>query len=200
VNKQAKDRKFRFHGQLCLEEGEVKDSTVSSGTLSDGYISLDDDVAFLFEDTDKPAAGESRRHKLYYGYIAGLAVQREGKNKRKGMTYRVNSLVRAETDGRVLMTWYKDDGVDTNGNRSLALCELDAQEFMSTASIFCKVHFQAAESEVTGRRVFLLSKESINDHADTVQNYDEGNIPLGVEAVKAARAKITAANGPTLKQ
>ena len=200
VDKQAKDRKFRFHGQLCLEEGEVKDSTVASGTLSDGYISLDDDVAFLFEDTDKPAAGENRRHKLYYGNIAGLALQREDSHNRKGVTYRVNSLVRSKTVGRALMTWYKDDGVDTNGNRSLTLCELDAPEAMSTASIVCKVHLQAAESEVDGRRVFLLSKESIDDHADIVQNYDEGNIPLGAEAVKAARAKITAAKGPTLKQ
>jgi hypothetical protein len=200
VDNQAKDRKFRFHGQLCLEEGEVKDSTVASGTLSDGYISLDDDVAFLFEDTDKPAAGENRRHKLYYGSIAGLALQREDSHNRKGVTYRVNSLVRSKTVGRALMTWYKDDGVDTNGNRSLTLCELDAPEAMSTASIVCKVHLQAAESEVDGRRVFLLSKESIDDHADIVQNYDEGNIPLGAEAVKAARAKITAAKGPTLKQ
>ena len=51
VDTQAKDRKFRFAQQLCIEAGEVRDAIPDDGEDgSDGFISVDDDVAYLFED------------------------------------------------------------------------------------------------------------------------------------------------------
>lgn len=198
VDAQAKDRKFRFADQPCIEGGEIRESLAADGeTGSDGYISLDDDVAYLFDDDEE-------KHSTYYGCIAGITLQEEKKSRfgvvRK-YTHRVGSLLRLKTTGVALIHWYREAGIDEEGNTLLELPDDEAPEAMSTDGIMCCIKLHDMGRDTGGNHRFQLAKAAVEDHKDILRGYDSGNIPKGA-AVKATRRaeKVRHDKGPTLRE
>jgi hypothetical protein len=178
VDAQAKDRKFRFADQPCIEGGEVRELLAADGeTESDGYISLDDDVAYLFDDDEE-------KHTTYYGCIAGLILQEEKKSKLgvvRKYTHRVSSLLRLKTTGLALIHRYREAGIDEEGNTLLELSDDEAPEAMSTDGIMCciiKLHDMGRDTG--GNHRFQLAKATVEDHKDILRGYDYGKIPKGL--------------------
>ena len=188
VDTQAKDRKFRFAQQLCIEAGEVRDAIPVDGEEgSDGYISVDDDVAYLFED-DPEEGGERMKHTVYYGCIAGITLLEQNKSRagiRREYTHRVGSLKRLKATGVALIHWYETSGVDEAGNTLVDLIAA-APEAMSTDGIICCVKLEGVGTDRLGNHRFRLAKAAADDHAEIIHGYDTGEIPKGA-ALKASR-------------
>ena len=198
VDKQAHDRKFRFVNQLSIDAGAVKESTESKSTLSDGYVSVDNDVAYLFEQ-DAAAHHDGQRYKIYYGCIHGLVTQHDtGKGK---VSRRVQSIMRSTDTGVAVMKWYSDCGVDDEGNLILEEVDMDKQERMSSEGIVCKVNListNAAGSNMQPR--FKLAADDVAYHERIVKEYSSGKRPLGLAAIRNSKWSSTTYTVAQLKE
>ena len=185
VDKQSNQRQFRFQNTLCVEVGEVKNG--DAGELSDGYISVDNDVAYLFEEEEEDMDGNIlTKYRTYYGNIGGLSLRAAGKSRQ--LNRRVQSLVRTKAVGQALMLWYTDGGNDAEGNKILKLFETTTSEQMSTDGILCRVDLDEVGTE-NGESMFRMQQGAVQQHEELIKKYTSGEWGLGVSALKAVRGR-----------
>jgi hypothetical protein len=183
VDKQAHDRKFRFSAQLCTDAGAVKECATRTGTLSDGYVSVDNDVACLVEEERSSRLQGRPACKLYYGRIHGLLLHSDGKGGTSKVSRRVQNIVRGAGNSEAVIKWYRECGLDGDGNRILEQVDVNKQERMTTQGIICSVNLIPIASTMQPR--FQVPSDAVARHERLIKEFKAGKC-TGFAAMSSA--------------
>ncbi len=182
VSRQSNDRTHRFKGDSIVEERALR----VDGDDGDGYVSNDDDVAFLFKEDDGS-------HKLYIGNVTEIYANAPTSGNRNAKT-RVRSIVRSKTKGSFTVRWYEDvDGL-------LQLSETGKLEEISTDVAVCIVTLTRVNDSTKPSNIhfFKLSDEGKATLEDVRKKYDAGGFTEGVnEGGSSDSDNINPAEGST---